>query len=70
MLSPRAKTHNYLDIIVAEQSVKAHDPEGTPSTEPRLVTGRCAVQSTKGLMDACIQDANCDFVKHYTDRLH
>jgi branched-chain amino acid aminotransferase len=28
MLSPRAKTHNYLNMIVAEQSVKAHDPEG------------------------------------------
>ncbi|HTS30901.1 MAG TPA: aminotransferase class IV [Bryobacteraceae bacterium] len=28
MLSPRAKTHNYLNLIVAEQSVKAHDPEG------------------------------------------
>lgn len=27
MLSPRAKTHNYLNMIVAEQSVKAHDPE-------------------------------------------
>jgi branched-chain amino acid aminotransferase len=28
MLSPRAKTHNYLNMIVAEQSVKAHDPDG------------------------------------------
>jgi branched-chain amino acid aminotransferase len=28
MLSPRAKTHNYLNMIIAEQSVKAHDPEG------------------------------------------
>jgi branched-chain amino acid aminotransferase len=28
MLSARAKTHNYLNMIVAEQSVKAHDPEG------------------------------------------
>jgi len=28
MLSPRAKTHNYLNMIVAEQTVKAHDPEG------------------------------------------
>lgn len=28
MLSPRAKTHNYLNMILAEQSVKAHDPEG------------------------------------------
>jgi branched-chain amino acid aminotransferase len=28
MLSPRAKTHNYLNMIVAEQSVKSHDPEG------------------------------------------
>jgi branched-chain amino acid aminotransferase len=28
MLSPRAKSHNYLNMIVAEQSVKAHDPEG------------------------------------------
>src|SRR5260370_20667966 len=28
MLSPRAKTHNYLNMIVAEQAVKAHDPEG------------------------------------------
>ena len=28
MLSPRAKTHNYLNMIVAEQEVKAHDPEG------------------------------------------
>lgn len=28
MMSPRAKTHNYLNMIVAEQSVKAHDPEG------------------------------------------
>jgi branched-chain amino acid aminotransferase len=28
MLSPRAKTHNYLNMIVAEQSMKAHDPEG------------------------------------------
>ena len=28
MLSPRAKTHNYLNMIVAEQSVKAHDPGG------------------------------------------
>ena len=28
MLSPRAKTHNYLNMIVAEQSVKAHDPAG------------------------------------------
>jgi branched-chain amino acid aminotransferase len=27
MLSPRAKTHNYLNMIIAEQSVKAHDPE-------------------------------------------
>ena len=27
MLSPRAKTHNYLNMIVAEQSVKAHDPD-------------------------------------------
>src|SRR5579862_8465358 len=27
MLSPRAKSHNYLNMIVAEQSVKAHDPE-------------------------------------------
>jgi branched-chain amino acid aminotransferase len=27
MLSPRAKTHNYLNMIVAEQSVKALDPE-------------------------------------------
>src|SRR5258706_5801977 len=29
MLSPRAKTHNYLNMIVAEESVKAHDPEGS-----------------------------------------
>ena len=28
MLSPRAKTHNYLNMIIAEQSVKAHDPGG------------------------------------------
>jgi branched-chain amino acid aminotransferase len=28
MLSPRAKTHNYLNMIVAEQSVKAHDADG------------------------------------------
>ncbi|MBV6432153.1 MAG: D-alanine aminotransferase [Bryobacteraceae bacterium] len=28
MLSPRAKTHNYLNMIVAEQTVKAHDPDG------------------------------------------
>lgn len=28
MLSPRAKSHNYLNMIVAEQSVKAHDPDG------------------------------------------
>ena len=28
MLIARAKTHNYLNMIVAEQSVKAHDPEG------------------------------------------
>jgi branched-chain amino acid aminotransferase len=28
MLSPRAKSHNYLNMIVAEQQVKAHDPEG------------------------------------------
>lgn len=28
MLSPRAKTHNYLNMIVAQQSVKAHDPDG------------------------------------------
>ena len=28
MLSPRAKTHNYLNMIVAEQLVKAHDPDG------------------------------------------
>jgi branched-chain amino acid aminotransferase len=28
MLSPRAKTHNYLNMIVAELSVRAHDPEG------------------------------------------
>jgi branched-chain amino acid aminotransferase len=28
MLSPRAKTHNYPNMIVAEQSAKAHDPEG------------------------------------------
>ena len=28
MLSPRAKTHNYLNMITAEQSVKAHDPHG------------------------------------------
>src|SRR4051812_19053537 len=28
MLSPRAKSHNYLNMIVAEQSVKAHDPNG------------------------------------------
>src|SRR5260370_659919 len=28
MLSARAKTHNYLNMIVAEQSEKAHDPEG------------------------------------------
>jgi len=28
MLSPRAKTHNYLNMIVAEQAVKAHDPDG------------------------------------------
>lgn len=28
MLSPRAKTHNYLNMIVAEQQVKAHDPDG------------------------------------------
>jgi branched-chain amino acid aminotransferase len=28
MLSPRAKTHNYLNMIVAEQSVKARDPDG------------------------------------------
>ena len=28
MLSARAKTHNYLNMIVAEQSVKAHDPDG------------------------------------------
>ncbi|MBL8215588.1 MAG: aminotransferase class IV [Bryobacterales bacterium] len=28
MMSPRAKTHNYLNMIVAEQSVKAHDPDG------------------------------------------
>jgi len=28
MLSSRAKTHNYLNMIVSEQSVKAHDPEG------------------------------------------
>lgn len=28
MLSPRAKTHNYLNMIIAEQSVKAHDPSG------------------------------------------
>lgn len=27
MLSPRAKTHNYLNMIVAEQPVKAADPE-------------------------------------------
>jgi branched-chain amino acid aminotransferase len=27
MLSPRAKTHNYLNMIVAELSVKAHDPD-------------------------------------------
>lgn len=27
MLSPRARTHNYLNLIVADQSVKAHDPE-------------------------------------------
>jgi branched-chain amino acid aminotransferase len=28
MLSPRAKTHNYLNLILAEQQVKAHDPHG------------------------------------------
>jgi branched-chain amino acid aminotransferase len=28
MLSPRAKSHNYLNMIVAEQSVKAHDKDG------------------------------------------
>lgn len=28
MLSPRAKSHNYLNMIVAEQQVKAHDPDG------------------------------------------
>ena len=27
MLSPRAKTHNYLNMIVAEKPVKAHDPD-------------------------------------------
>lgn len=27
MMSPRAKSHNYLNMIVAEQSVKAHDQE-------------------------------------------
>lgn len=28
MLSPRAKSHNYLNMIVAEQTVKAHDADG------------------------------------------
>src|SRR5437899_13102635 len=28
MLGARAKTHNYLNMIVAEQSVKTHDPDG------------------------------------------
>ena len=27
MLSPRAKTHNYLNLIIAEQSVKRQDPD-------------------------------------------
>ena len=27
MLSPRAKSHNYLNMIVAEQQVKSHDPD-------------------------------------------
>ena len=35
MLSPRAKTHNYLNMIVAEQSVKAHDPDGWAGTARR-----------------------------------
>lgn len=28
MMSPRAKTHNYLNMILAEQQVKSHDPDG------------------------------------------
>ena len=28
MLSPRAKSHNYLNMIVAEQTVKAHNADG------------------------------------------
>ncbi len=27
MMSPRAKTHNYLNMILAEQQVKSHDPD-------------------------------------------
>ncbi len=42
-MSPRAKTHNYLNLVLAELEVKAHDPEAWPcllDTNGNLAEGK------------------------------